>query len=101
MKVLTQQDNGTHIELAAGSSLTVRLPENPTTGYRWIVESSEGLQPISSDYQGGDAVGAAGFRTFEFRGNRVGSCQLRLLNRREWETQEAPLDTFQATVVFK
>jgi len=40
------------IEVRQGSIIVVRLPENPTTGYRWVIEETdeEILEPESSDF---------------------------------------------------
>ena len=35
--VLTEQDNGKDIDLTIGSTLVVKLPSNPSTGYNWTV----------------------------------------------------------------
>ena len=63
--VLTESDRGRTVELAAGSLVTLRLRENPTTGYRWSMQSTGGLELVGDRYEPGGAVGAAGVRVVE------------------------------------
>ena len=35
--ILTEADAGRPVEVAPGAGVQLRLPENPTTGYRWIL----------------------------------------------------------------
>ena len=39
----SQLDNGTTVQVHTRDVITVRLPENPTTGYRWNVTADPGL----------------------------------------------------------
>jgi inhibitor of cysteine peptidase len=62
--------HGQTILLPMGSTLKVRLKENPTTGYRWEVEGpgDEYMQISSVDFDISDtaAIGAGGVKTFSF-----------------------------------
>ena len=35
--VLMEADAGRAVEVAPGTAVRLRLPENPTTGYRWVM----------------------------------------------------------------
>jgi predicted secreted protein len=98
---LTEQDNGRTVEIGVGSLITLHLKENPTTGYRWQLESSGGLEMVGDRFALGGAMGAAGTRVFEFRAGRAGAHVIRLKNRREWENQGAAAGSFEITVVVK
>src|SRR5215475_4291356 len=84
--VLTEKDSGRTVETANGSVLTILLQENASTGYRWSVEASPGLQLVGDNPdQAAEAIGAEVRRKLEFRATRVGSHQLRLKKWRDWE----------------
>ena len=40
---LTEADNGQSVQVRQGDAIIVRLPENPTTGYRWHIDRASGL----------------------------------------------------------
>jgi predicted secreted protein len=44
--ILNNQDQGRTVEVKAQSVVTVRLDENPSTGYRWNIEADEGLELV-------------------------------------------------------
>jgi predicted secreted protein len=100
--ILSEQDRGRTVEVPAGSVITVRLKENPTTGYRWSVEATNGLEQVGDRFEaGGAAIGAAGERVFQFRATRAGSHKLRLKNWREWEAEASVTDRFEANIIVK
>lgn len=99
--ILTAQDRGRTVQLAAGESATLRLSENPTTGYRWTVLSNAGLELVRDTYEGGSgAVGAGSTRVLEFRAARTGSATLQLVNRQEWNPEGAA-DRFEVLVTVR
>jgi len=98
---LTQSDRGRTVEVAAGQTVTVRLPENPSTGHRWTVESAGGLQQIADRSEAAGAMGGAGMREIEFRAGPPGSHELRMRNRRSWEGDAGSGDRFDVTIVVK
>ena len=61
---LSEADNTKTIVVGAGQQVVLRLPENPTTGYRW--EAPDGLVVIDDEYRppDGSAVGGSGERIF-------------------------------------
>ncbi len=102
MIILSEKDEGRTVEVSAGSIITVRLIENPTTGYRWKVESSGTMELVGDSFEGtGGAIGAAGARVFRFRAVRPGSNTLRIKNWREWEGESSIIGRFNATVLVK
>jgi inhibitor of cysteine peptidase len=91
---LSEQDSGRRVDISLGSSLLVRLKENPTTGYRWIVETASGLEQVGDHFEGGGAIGAAGVRLFQFRADHTGSYKLQMKNWREWEGEASVISRF-------
>jgi inhibitor of cysteine peptidase len=75
-----------------GQELVIRLSENPGTGYSWeLRQSGPGeLRVVENRFEpGGPGVGAAGQRVLRLVGERVGSVQLEMLERRPWEAESA------------
>lgn len=83
--ILNENDSGRTVKIGIDEVITVRLIENPTTGYRWLVESLGGLEQISDRFESDEAIGASGVREFHFRATKVGLYQLNIKNWREWE----------------
>lgn len=100
-ETLTQADAGKAVEVKAGDVISVRLEENPTTGYRWAVGELDAqvLELQSSDFVGpqGSGMGAAGERRLTFRAKQAGTTALQLQYRREWE-KDNPAGRYSLTV---
>jgi len=99
--MFTEQDRGRVVELPLGGVVTVRLKENPTTGYRWTVETAQGLVGIDDRFEAGGAIGAAGFRVLEFRTTSLGTCELRAKNWCAWEGENSVIDRFDLRITTK
>ncbi len=100
--VIEKEGDSREYEVERGEAVILRLPENPTTGYRWEVEYLDDaiLEPPDSVFSTADqpAVGAAGIRTFNFQTRAPGVSPLRLILKRSWEPQQQALDRFEITV---
>jgi len=87
--------------VSTGDRITVRLAENPTSGYRWTVDEVDEavLAPESSSFTPSPASvpGAGGWRTFHFAALGAGTTILRLATRRPGAPPPAG-KTFTATV---
>lgn len=71
---------------------TVELPENPSTGYRWVVKTSPGLQIVADRYDSScppKSVGCGGARVWTLRGTALGDQYFVAEYRRPWESQNA------------
>ena len=99
--------SGTSVALAAGQDLVVRLPSNPTTGYRWIyvepkdaVLRVDGPSTFEATQSTGGAVGAGGTEIWKLAPLKPGQQQLRFEYRRPWEQGVAPsqVATYSVTV---
>jgi inhibitor of cysteine peptidase len=80
-------DSGSRRTLAVGDSVEVRLPETPTTGFRWRpVADLQQLRLTDDHFDGAVAPrGAGGQRVLVFEALTAGTAQLRLAKAREWE----------------
>lgn len=92
-KVITEADNGTSISLENGSAFYLKLKENPTTGYSWELNLSQGLNNISGEYYPPEQpegikeplVGAGGVHLWEIKAVSKGSQQVTGIYKRPWE----------------
>ena len=99
---LSETGLGTTREIGVGEELLLRLPENPTTGFRWqITCSGDGeLQPLDDRFElGGDALpGSAGQRVLRFVARKPGTVQLSAAYRRPWEPGSQPARQLTLTI---
>jgi inhibitor of cysteine peptidase len=86
---LTQADNGRRVEARLGDTITIRLDENPTTGYRWSVEEEGGgvFNIAGTEFiQSADAkIGGGGQRVLTLRAAQAGAAPLKIKLWRQWE----------------
>ena len=89
-----QTDNGKQVTLSVGQVLAIRLPENPTTGYRWAVDEPSlpnkhtnviTLESANFAMELTAGVGGSGVRTFMFKVVQTGITQLHLKLWHRWE----------------
>jgi inhibitor of cysteine peptidase len=95
-------DNGTTIDAVVGDVIVVRLTENPTTGYRWSLESVEGsLLTIEDDtfvLDSGPPMGSGGTRQFRFRTTAAGATPIHLKHWREWAGEDSVTERYTVQV---
>jgi inhibitor of cysteine peptidase len=93
---LSVADNGKLIDARVGDELVIRLPENPTTGYRWQVDHAEGVQLEVDAYEMSPPlqIGSGGVREFRFRAASQGNAQLRLKHFQAWEGEKSISERF-------
>ena len=97
-----EAENGGTMEVAVGGSFDVVLAGNPTTGYRWELESCDAaiVQPgAEPDYAvDSDLIGAGGKYTFRFKALAAGQTQIKLIYRRSFEKGVPPIKTYTLTI---
>lgn len=107
IKVLTEEQSGQEIILHAGDKVSVRLQENPTTGYGWEFFWEPEKQNIAGDITenyaqdktDGKMLGVGGVKTYEFTAENEGTTTLSGYYYRPWEkldknTAESVVYTF-------
>ncbi len=98
MMELDEAADGQTIDLAVGEVLTIRLLENPTTGYRWEARSMPNAicDLVSNEYLAPAAPipGASGTRCWMLRAARLGDAGLLLVYRRPWDGPSQQEKTF-------
>lgn len=88
-RTLSEADDGSVVRLAPRESVELRLGEQATTGFRWILASP--IEPIlrlvddALELAPGAGVGAGGTRRLRFVADRAGDADLRLTLSRAWE----------------
>jgi len=90
-------DRGRKVPVHVGDTLVLSLPENPTTGVRWVPPKSDALEVLADDnVPGSSGIGAAGLRVLKLRPIRPGSILLRLLRHQAWEDEDTADEHFEA-----
>ncbi len=77
-----------YMEVKKGDNFTVRLDENPTTGYMWSIEASDGLVVLSDKYippQDESLIGAGNVHVWEIQAVETGTQQVNGIYKRPWE----------------
>lgn len=88
------------LSLQVGQQFILRLPSNPTTGFRWLLRDSaphvlQSLGPeVYSNPQDEGLVGSAGISTWRFKVASAGEGQLALTYERPWEVGVVPAQRF-------
>ncbi|TWH76523.1 inhibitor of cysteine peptidase [Azomonas agilis] len=88
--VRVTDDNQCPINLVVGQNLTLDLPSNPSTGFRWKVQdhASELLSSLApEDYlqPEGSLVGAEGTARWRFKAKQEGAGRILMSYQRPWE----------------
>ena len=103
---ITAADAGKAVTVPVGSRFAVELVGVPTAGYLWAPAS---IPPflIAADTLGGPThsdqlkpgfTGGSHWEVFVFEALAAGSGDLVIEQRRPWETDEPPVDTFAVTI---
>lgn len=92
------------MQLHQGQSLTITLPSNPTTGFRWVVaDAAPGvLRSLSPEVymppEEAGLVGAGGQSVWRYQAYQAGSGRLLMQYRRPWEVEVAPAKTIDCQI---
>jgi inhibitor of cysteine peptidase len=104
-EVITEANNGTTINLENEETFYLRLKENPTTGYSWQLNLSQGLSLISDEYYPPESkegerplVGAGGVHLWEIKAAAEGSQQVTGIYKQSWENKTGTEDNFTLNV---
>lgn len=101
-KVVTEEDSDTTINLKKGENFTLNLTENPSTGYAWQVNVTDGLKVLNDTYiedpNPEKVVGIAGTHTWIIEAITPGTQQVNGIYKRAWENITGTEETFNLTV---
>lgn len=105
MRSLTLADDGSAVEIEVGETLSVRLPENASSGHRWAPdETAPHILTMVADepsYVGGAGVGAGGEVTFEACAIAPGTADFAFKKWREWEGTPSIVERFRVRVTVR
>ncbi|KUM41493.1 protease inhibitor I42 family protein [Pseudomonas sp. EpS/L25] len=102
--ILGDDGDCTPLIMRSGQELTLTLPSDPTSGYRWtILQRSDNLKQLGPEVfreqrqdQGG--IGSAGQSLWRFRAQGGGTAHLELEARQPWDAQAAPQARFDCRI---
>lgn len=97
---LTGADDGTTVSVRPDDQIVLRLPENPTTGYRWELAPNQLIEVLSDTVELGDqpGFGSGGMRVLRLRPITTGSGQLQLRHWQPWEGETSVTHRFAVNV---
>ena len=100
--LIIEADQGKTVPVHQGSAITIRLDENPTTGYRWDVKegSNQIIEFQKSEYliESETETGRGGTRIFRFKAKSIGEETVQLKLRRSWEPDDVFLKEFRIVI---
>lgn len=99
--LLTSADNGTTLSLHPGNSGELRLPETPTTGYRWSLDPPPPILAVTeADFTPprSTTIGGGGERRWVIQAKTTGTATLTLKLWREWEGDPSVIERYQVTL---
>jgi inhibitor of cysteine peptidase len=100
--VVNESQNNTTVYMNQGSLLTVRLAENPTTGFQWNLTTSPGLIVVRDVYEPADTtgtvVGSGGTHVWDISAEMVGEQKINAVYKRSWEPITGNESTFSMTI---
>lgn len=101
-KVVTEEDSDTTISLKTGENFTLNLTENPSTGYAWQINVTDGLKVVNDTYiedpNPEKVVGISGTHSWIIEAITSGTQQVNGIYKRTWENTTGTEDTFNLTV---
>lgn len=98
---LTGSENGKTIQAHVGDEIQIALDANPSTGYGWSVEKSDGTLLIlkqSNFSASSSAMGSGGTQTLTFVAKSVGTANLQLKYWRSFAGEKSITRRFAVTV---
>jgi len=100
--VYTANDSGKTVPLGLQKSLSIVLPENPTTGYEWNASVTSGLKIVDTaftlDARAANLTGAGGVRNWTVQGVAPGTQKFSAVYVRSFEPNVTPVDQFNLTI---
>lgn len=96
---VNETQNGASLRVGVGDILVIDLRENPTTGYRWLIDEATGVTPVGDEFSAISlAPGAGGKRKLSFIAPTPGLFHIQASLCRSWEQAAAPQAQFRVTI---
>lgn len=101
--VVNEQQNTATIYVNQTDTITLKLPENPTTGYEWNLTTTPGLRVTNDTYMpsptSGKVVGSGGTHIWDMTAVTPGEQKIQGIYKRSWEPVSGNETIFTMTVV--
>jgi inhibitor of cysteine peptidase len=99
--VVTEEQNNATVTMGLNNTLTLKLKENPTTGYQWNLTTSPGLVVTSDTYlpSAPQLTGSGGVRSWDIKAVQAGKQDINAVYMRSWEPVTGNETTFAMTVI--
>ena len=102
MREIEVRSSGEEVDASSGDRIVVQIPENATTGYRWVVgELPDELELEADELVPPDTArpGAGGERRLTLVATQPGQARVRLTLEQPWEGEAA--DQFELLVTVR
>jgi len=101
--VVNESQNTGLVYMNQSKLITVRLAENPTTGFQWNLTTTPGLRIIKDEYipsdTSGKMVGSGGTHVWDISTEMLGQQEIRAVYKRSWEPTTGNESTFTMTIM--
>lgn len=101
--VADESRNGAAVCVNRNAEITVKLNEDPTTGYQWNLTASPGLTVTTDTFvssgSSGKLVGAGGTRSRDLTASGTGMHTIHAVYRRSWEPVTGNETVFTLTMI--
>jgi inhibitor of cysteine peptidase len=101
--VVNESQNTATVYMNQSKLITVRLAENPTTGFQWNLTTTPGLRIVKDEYipsdTSGKVVGSGGTHVWDISTEMPGRQEIDAVYRRSWEPLTGNETTFSMTII--
>ena len=110
--VVDESQNSATVYMNKSNLITVKLAENPSTGFQWNLTTTPGLRVIRDEYlpadtapdcctnaESGKVVGSGGTHTWDISTEMLGEQEINAVYKRSWEPTTGNESTFSMKVV--
>jgi inhibitor of cysteine peptidase len=101
--VVTEEQNNATVYVNQSNIITVKLQENPTTGYQWNLTTTAGLDVMNDTYVASDTtgkmVGSGGIHIWDISAIAKGEQKIAAVYKRSWEPLTGNETSFSMTVI--
>ena len=101
--VVNESQNSATVYMNKSNLITVKLAENPSTGFQWNLTTTPGLRVVRDDYvpddTTGKVVGSGGTHTWDISTETLGEQEIDAVYKRSWEPTTGNESTFFMKIV--
>jgi len=101
--VVNESQNTGTVYMNQSKIITVRLAENPSTGFQWNLTTTPGLRIIKDEYVSSDTsgkmVGSGGTHVWDISTEMLGQQEIRAVYKRSWEPTTGNESAFSMKII--